>query len=222
MEDYKEIHINNLRKIIGFVGLSLPFVLLAYTLLYADCNKVLNSISAYYHTRSGHIFSAFTLVIGVILFNTIKYDDDKWFYRIAAVLAIIIGFVPNFQDKTDDSCFIRLNTNEVLDNIHLAAAITFFSLLSYLAYFRFTKTDPLESEIKLEKLKRNRIYRWCGIIMMAIMVGLLISWRLEPHILTKFRPLFVGEAAMLIVFSYAWLIKGQQWFKDKKDHITDP
>ena len=62
------------------------------------------------------------------MWNTIKYSEDKWLYRLAAVLSIIIGFVPNLQGDIG-GCFIRQNKIKWIDYIHLGSAITFFVLL---------------------------------------------------------------------------------------------
>ena len=214
MSDYKDMYFNNLRKLIGLIGILMPCALLAYTLPDPECNKVLNSISAYYHSTAGHIFSACSLVIGVVMWNTIKYSEDKWLYRLAAVLSIIIGFVPNLQGDIG-GCFIRQNKIKWIDYIHLGSAITFFALLSYLVYFRFTKSEHLE--ISYAKQARNRVFRISGIVMMVTMVLVAISANIGGR-WDSIRPIFVGETIMLFAFSYAWLIKGQFWMKEKNGY----
>ena len=213
MSDYKDKYFNNLRKLIGLIGILMPCALLAYTLLDPECNIVLKSISAYYHSKAGHIFSACSLVIGVVIWNTIKYPEDKWLYRLAAVLAIIIGFVPNCQDGSIGGCIIRQNKIDWINWIHLGSAIIFFVLLSYLVYFRFTKSE--DAEISYAKQNRNRVFRICGIVMMVTMVLIAISATIMKGKWDSLRPIFVGETIMLFAFSYAWLIKGQFWMKEK-------
>lgn len=204
-----------LRQLIGWLGLALPVTLLAYTLILSQCNEVLGSISAYYHSTAGHIFVAITLSLAVVLITYKGYDRDYILFRSAAVLALIVAFVPNLQKEPISDCFIRQNFSVVLDKIHLVAAVGFFLILAYICIVVFTKSGKPASELGIAKRKRNGLYRACGWVMLITMIFLMLNFLIPTTFLTKIKALFLGESIMLIAFGIAWLTKGQFMLKDK-------
>ena len=83
-----------LRKAIGFLGLSLPFLLPIGTgaLIYGNLEL---SISTYYYTNMGDVFVGTLCVIGFFLFSYRGHDRrDDIAGDLACVFAIGIAFVP--------------------------------------------------------------------------------------------------------------------------------
>jgi hypothetical protein len=57
-----------LRKGIGLLGFFFPVLLVVGSKLFGNCNKLLGSISDYYHTNMDDVFVAVLCVIGIFLF----------------------------------------------------------------------------------------------------------------------------------------------------------
>ena len=70
----------------------------------------------------------------------------------------------------------------------------------------------------MNKMKRNRIYQSCGIIMMTCIVLMAIYNMVPtapPSALGTYRPIFVLETVAILAFGFSWLIKGETFFKDE-------
>jgi hypothetical protein len=67
-------------------------------------------------------------------------------------------------------------------------------------------------------MKRNRIYQFCGIIMMTCIVLMAIYNMVPtaPSALGTYRPIFVLETVAILAFGFSWLIKGETFFKDEE------
>jgi len=204
-----------LRQLIGWLGIALPVALLLWTLITPDCNIVLDSISAYYHSSAGHLFVSITMCLAVVLWTYRGYEKDYILFRIAAALATVVAFVPNLQEQPVSGCFIRQNFSAVSDKIHLVAAVGFFLILAYICIAVFTKSSKRASEFGVAKQKRNALYKACGWVMLGTMLFLMINYFFPSIFLTKIKALFVGESIMLFAFGIAWLTKGQLMLKDK-------
>ena len=56
-----------LRRLIGILGISLPIVLVLVSLTFFDLNSPLESISHYYYTRAGAVFTTILSLIAIFL-----------------------------------------------------------------------------------------------------------------------------------------------------------
>ena len=92
-----------------------------------------------------------------------------------------------------------------------------FAILAYFTYCVFTRvhmdSSRLEGdEITPQKLKRNRYYRFFGIVIAFCIVGLVIGvFGLVIPLDTwdHYNATFALEAFALLAFGFAWLIKGR-------------
>jgi hypothetical protein len=124
----------------------------------------------------------------------------------------------------DPTCLILLNDRTLLLHhdlygyVHLAAAALLFLILGYVSFALFTRTDPSGAKAATkEKLRRNRIYRVCGIViwlsLAAYGIYALAAW-ISPAAagvvwLDHWRWfLFAVEATCLVAFGFSWLLKG--------------
>ena len=89
----------------------------------------------------------------------------------------------------------------------------FFLIIALTSIFLFTKSRGKKTK---EKKIRNRIYRSCGIIIMACMllIGYFGWFAGEPDGNNKFKPVFWLEWIALLAFGISWLIKGEIVLKD--------
>jgi hypothetical protein len=108
---------------------------------------------------------------------------------------------------------------KMIGTVHLIFAALFFLTLSYFCLFLFTKTGKNNIILPgMNKMKRNRIYQTCEIIMMTCIVLMAIYNMVPtaPSALGTYRPIFVLETVAILAFGFSWLIKGETFFKDEE------
>ena len=213
------INVLKLRKILGWLGMMLPFILAALYMLFEVNAFILpHSISATYHAAS--CITPFMIILGsagVLLICYDGYDkQDKIICTVAGIFGLMICIFPCSTYPNN----IGLNSMELIGTFHLPAvasgwihniaAVIFFGLLAYNSFFLFTKSS---GEMTEEKKKRNIIFRVCGIGMIASFLLLI------PLLLLKVpAATWIIEAIALLFFGISWLTKAQcyKWlFKDK-------
>jgi hypothetical protein len=211
---HTEIMINithlTLRKNLGILGMSLPFILVI-----GNNFDIQPSISHFYYTRMSVFFTGILFAFGLFLISYRGYKkenkelSDNWLSNFAGVLAILTALIPTAC--IDNGCTGAFShNNKILDALHLIFAASFFIIMGWMAIFRFTKSDTKinksEDEIKL-KGKRNLLYKVCG-IGVWISLSLLAVDMLFKFNLTK-ADIFIGETAALVFFGTAWLVKSK-------------
>lgn len=226
----------NLRKTIGWLGMLLPFILLLVNYFINRTNLLNNplfvntkhslpytpgtawkaSISHYYYTTAGEIFTGVLIAVALFLFVYKGYPkkpgekglSDNALTTIAGIAALGVVVFPTAASngiKDNLRTFISSDTAGI---IHFVAATIFFVALSVLSMVNFRRTgDPAT----FGKEKEHRIYLICGIAMLSCILLLAIysAWLYKIINLQKFRPIYVLEAIALIFFGISWLIKGK-------------
>lgn len=91
---------------------------------------------------------------------------------------------------------------EVSNIVHCASACLFFFLLAINSFFLFTKTG---GEMTKRKVLRNRIYRFCGGAMMAVMIVFAVLCFCDAPGWTT----MLIEIILLHLFGITWLVKGE-------------
>ena len=91
--------------------------------------------------------------------------------------------------------------------VHFASAAALFLVLSYFSLCLFTKSG---GHITPRKRIRNRIYRTCGVIILACiaLIGLYYLW-LDDTPLSALKPVFWLESFALWAFGISWFVKGE-------------
>ncbi|MCW3071114.1 MAG: hypothetical protein JWO44_1004 [Bacteroidetes bacterium] len=200
-----------LRKIVGLLGIALPFILLFYSLIMKEGLQI--SISHYYHTDMRNIFVGTLCMVSVFLYSYKGFDHrDKITSRLACIFGLGVAFFPT-TFKTIGNC--EASTN-FIGYIHLACACGFFLSLTYYSLFLFTESDKKKTEQTLEKRIRNIIYKICGSVML-ICVVVIILYLFLPGLRCRFyhlKPVFWSEAVALWAFGFSWFVKGEAILKD--------
>ena len=207
----------SLRRLIGILGMLLPFICVFGGLLFSD-TPILSSISAYYHTNMRDFFVG--LLVGVSLF-LMTY---KGYERIDNIVTGIIGFTglgvaifPCLKSITSTETVGIFQINPVISNkIHLICAFTFFFLLAINSMFLFTLTKSNDIPKTKDKKIRNCIYISCGIIILLSLVILLIRSLVGAEVEND-KTLLIFETVMLLAFGISWLVKGKTLFKDRPE-----
>lgn len=205
MTEREKLQQRDLRRLIGALALSLPFLCAAFA-------GPQQSVSAYYHTRSADILVGVLVAAGCFLVTYRGYDDaDRRLSTAAGLSAILVALFP-VSDPSDPAARVGfLNLPPVPSwVIHTAAACVLFAVLAWMALFQFTKGD---SGTRGKRI-RNLVYRACGL---AIVAGLALApvTMLVPALL-RGGWLWGVEAWMLAAFGAAWLVKGETIFKDQE------
>lgn len=200
-----------LRKMLGWLGMLLPWIVAAlYMIFEVGRFELPNSISATYYESS--CITPFMIILGsagILLICYEGYDKlDNIICTLAGIFGICICIFP---------CGIipikNVGTFQIPSNIsawlHNVSAFIFFGLLAFNSLFLFTKSS---GEMTSEKKKRNIIFRVCGVGMLASFLLLIPLWNVSFGV-------WLVEAVALMFFGISWLTKSQcyKWlFKDKE------
>jgi len=195
------------RQLIGYIGLSLPFVLYLLAALRNDPDQatrwgLLDSISAYYYTGAVAAFVGLLVALSLFLFSYQGYGNEnhRWDRLIAGTAgfaALGVAFFPTTAPTSPIPPTWIARTVW----LHYASAVVLF--LSFAVFclwlFRMKKADEV---ITPEKRVRNQIYVSCGI---AILIG--IAW--TGLNAAQHRHIFWPESVCVVAFAFSWLTKGR-------------
>lgn len=200
-DDNLTISYLTLRKLVGWLGLSLPFVLPAGYLIFFS-GKFPGSMSGYYYTGMRNVLVGSLCVLGVFLAGYYAYHDkfDFWTTSLAGLFAVGVAFFPTQPANSSPH-------QKDIGHIHFVFAALLFTMLAVMA-LRFTKTDP-SREPTPQKKRRNLVYIICAALIGASMLIALVANFLPKSIKNSMPTLFWFEAVAVVAFSVSWLVKGE-------------
>ena len=196
-----------LRKIIGWSGLLLPWVVWLLAWSYEP------SVSDYYYTQAGVLFTSVITLVGVFLISYRGYEkkdeklSDNVITWIGGILILIVAAVPTPYRGLLDACPTPIcHQCDIWGAFHFGSASLFFIVMGYLSIYHFTRgTAPFSKD----KLLRNKIYKSCGIGMWVVL-GLAAILKYGFHVDDYFVHLiFWVEVILLALFGSSWLVKGK-------------
>ena len=190
-----------LRKLVGWLGFSLPFVLPAGYLIFFSRSMFPGSLSGYYYTGMRNFLVGSLCVLGVFLAGYYAYNDklDFWITNLAGLFAVGVAFFPTEPANSSPH-------QKDIGHIHFVFAALLFAMLAIMA-LRFTKTIP-GGEPTRQKRWRNLVYRICAALIAASMLIAFIANFLPTSIKNSMPSLFWFEAVAVVAFSVSWLVKG--------------
>jgi hypothetical protein len=206
------------QRTIGVLGMLLPLLLMGF--LYLDtCHfGALESISHYYYTR---VNSLLILIVGFLAFFLLLYKGkdpiDFYFSVAASVGAICLLLFPtgNVSDHFVDIGGVvvtELADSKGREIFHYISAAIFFLSLAFMSLFLFTRSNKPPAERSRNKKMRNAIYISCGVVMVASLLVILISWLTADASSTQYDSLtFWMEVVAVEAFGLSWLTKSE-WF----------
>jgi hypothetical protein len=189
----------NLRRVIGILGVALPFVLMIWSSVLAGSFHVEASLSDYYSLRARDVFVGTLFAIAWFLL-TYRYEKpDDIAGDLACVFALGVALFSNRGSRWESV-------------IHFACAVALFLVLSYFSLFLFTRSKRPKTR---RKKQRNRVYVTCGVIMLACiaLIGL-YHWCCQSAAVARLNPVFWLESLALWAFGFSWFIKGETLLKD--------
>ena len=206
----KSIDTTRLRKMVGWLGMLLPIIVLALCLIFQcvpDGHYFPDSISGtYYYEPTITPFMIILGAAGILLMCYRGYSKcDDIINTITGIAAECICLFPCGNQRELYVGTFQLH-EDISAWIHNISAVVFFGLLSYNVLFLFTKSS---GNMTPNKKKRNLIYRICGIGMLASLVIMPIivifdvwagTWAVEAIALFFFGIAFLTKADV-----YPWL-----------------
>jgi Protein of unknown function (DUF998) len=191
----------NMRKFVGWLGLSLPFILPAGFVTFFSRHGFPGSISGYYYTGMRNYFVAALCVLGVLFIGYNAYNNtlDRWITNLAGIFAVCVAFFPTSPAAASPH-------QQNIGHIHFVFAALLFTMLAIMA-LRFTKTNP-DGGPTPQKSRRNVIYIICAALIAASMLVAFIANFLPAGIKQSMPSLFWFEAIAVVAFSFSWLVKG--------------
>jgi len=190
------------RRLIGWIGLFLPWLLIVLALERdgLDTWSRLDSISAYYYSGAVAAFVGMLVSLALFLFTYRGYENDyhKWDRRTAIVAGFAALVVALFPTEVPAHLTALTWWRPWTGKLHYGAATVLFLMFAFFALFLFR----LDKNGKTQTTgQRNKIYLACGIVIVAA-----ILW--AGYNGSRGAPIFWQEALALIAFSVSWLVKG--------------
>ena len=190
------------RAILGWLGMALPIIVAILALVFNCLNGRLvpDSISATYYLDP--CITPFMIILGasgifLICYNGYDKQDDI-ICTLAGIFGLFICIFPCSATALANVGMFQL-PRDISGLIHNLSAVIFFLLLAYNSYFLFTKGGDNPTP---KKLKRNLIYRICGIGMVASFLLLIPGNIFHIYGMTWFV-----ETIALAFFGISWLTK---------------
>lgn len=199
-----DLSVNAHRQLIGYIGLTLPFLLIFIALARDGVERwrSLQSVSAYYYTGGVAAFVGMLVAMALFLFTYRGYDNeynwaDKLASKIAASAALLVAFFP-----TSAPVGVSALTwwRPITGRLHYVAAVVLFVMFAIFALWLFRLTAKGEKP-RADKRRRNLLYLICGITIVACIV-----WAGFNGLNGK--AIFWPESIALIAFAVSWLVKG--------------
>ncbi len=204
-----------MRRVIGILGIGLPMIVILGGFI-QNGFVFGDSISSYYYTNMRDFFVGLLCCVGLFLMSYKGYEKiDDVTGNISGIFAFGIAFFPTSLESSGvfKTGIFQLN-DSVSVYFHLTCASLFFLSLAFNSIFLFTKHGGAMTP---EKIKRNRIYKLCGyIIIFSILCILVYKVFLVKTFIAAIQPVLIFEAVSLAAFGVSWLIKGETLVKDKE------
>lgn len=204
-----------IRRMLGWLGLSLPVVLILGGWL--SKGAVEPSLSDYYHTLMRDAFIGVLTAIGLFLITYPGHPrqpgehlSDDMITTLAGLAAFGVAYFPN--EMRTNANLLGSITQQMLGYrlaaaAHYLSAVVFLSGLAAMCLRRFTRTA---------RPVRRRIYRACGWTIVAMTLAVIAaSWFkiMGPEgpqaVVNRGLLVLWFEAIAIWAFALAWLVKGR-------------
>ncbi|HYF68747.1 MAG TPA: hypothetical protein VD884_11455 [Ohtaekwangia sp.] len=223
-----------MRKTIGWLGMLLPFLLLTGNLIlnntglfnsdwfvqlhdkyaYENEGSFKSSVSHYYYTTMGEIFTGTLLAVAIFMFcytGHPKRPEDKGFSdntmtNLAGIFALGVVAFPTTSEAVMKDNLRSFISSDTVGWIHYGFAALFFIVLATMSMVNFRRAQDPEL---FGKGDDDPFFFRCGIVMLACLV-LVPILSMVPKV--NLYSTFALEAIALIAFGSSWLKKGKADF----------
>jgi hypothetical protein len=209
---FSSVKVRTLRRIIGmFCILASAIPLLGYFLFGISLQ---GSLSDYYYTDLKGIYIGYFFAIGICLCLYDGYAvQDKVFGLAAGLCAMVLAILPPGGGRGHSGAD-SVEYGSILVGIHSAMFVLFFMIMAFFSIYLFSRSITISTPTR-KKLIRNRIYRICGIFMLAcIALSLLVFLVVPREAVERYKIILTIEYLLFFANGVSWLTKGQALFKD--------
>ena len=214
-----------LRRAIGFVGISLPLVLLASTFL-TDI-EIQKTLSHFYHTPMRDFFVGSLWAIGLFLFAYRGYSSERFIRLFACFCAMGVALVPTAPvcppiDPIGELACSTRSEGDVFDKIHMGLAASLLLSLAYFSLVAFPKSSKKPECQDINKSRCNVIYRICGVVILVciVAIGIVLWIEKRSDTIFQFQPAFWLESVAILAFGISWLVKGRAILKATNPNVA--
>ncbi|MCD0164934.1 hypothetical protein [Deinococcus sp. 12RED42] len=234
-------HIRSLQRFywaVGLIGLFMPWVvrLVGY---FSECITNQPTVSSYYYTSSRDLFVGSLFAIGILIICARIGDRlERLLFFLCGIGAFLIGLCPTTADYPKNIMeAVGAHTAQVYaQNVYVpqgpllisGTRVSFHSVGVALLFgsgliltgFVFVR-NPLDPGVSPHiRVMRQRVYRWCAVVMLVCAVCLLIfnlpgNERLAPWT-------FYPESFYITAFGYAFLVKSQALIPNRIQGAFNP
>jgi len=190
----------NMRAITGYVGLTLPVVLLLDGVV---DGHIESSLSAYYYTKVGNVFTGALCVIGIFLlaYRLTALTIDNVATTLAGVFALGVAF---FHAAPANATLNQLR----LADVHLTCAAALFILLGGISLFIFPLDILPDQQWRAKWYMAFGALIWLSIILMPVLSSLAGSFYNDNHLF------FALETVCVMAFAVSFILKGHGQLSD--------
>jgi multisubunit Na+/H+ antiporter MnhB subunit len=212
MENNDVFTYRRIRRAIGYLGVSLPILLVLLSLVDFFNTRLQPSISHYYYTNLREIFTGILCSTGFFLMrykghgNRSILKNDNLLTNIAGIMALGVALFPTSPNHSSEKIYsiVPFDT-ELLGWLHYGFAMVLFLTFSILAINVFTIRPKAQSDVPSSAVDENNIYKVCGYSIIVFIILIPVSAYFD---LFNYSTL-VFEALSLFAFGTAWLVKGR-------------
>ncbi|MEY9873100.1 drug/metabolite transporter (DMT)-like permease [Streptacidiphilus sp. MAP12-33] len=191
--------VKRLRVGVGVVGLALPIVLPVGNSIISAHLGLLDSLSGSYYTHMRNVFVGGLCAIGVILLCYRHNRREDLWSSVAGFFAVVVAMCP--MEPPASVVAVASTTQKVLGGVHTFSAALVFTALAVFCLRLFR--DPAEPDGPL----RQRVYLVCGVVILACIVGIIVTGLVHFAGAGGVTPVFAGESVAVFAFGAAWFVK---------------
>ncbi|MFO7659051.1 MAG: hypothetical protein R6W78_18475 [Bacteroidales bacterium] len=201
-----------IRRAIGYLGISLPIILVIMSLIPFFKTPVQSSISSYYYSNLREIFTGTLCAVGLFLIrytgfkSSAFWKNDNLLTNIAGYLAFGVAFFPVNPDNWAEKVYTLVPLNiKLIGYMHYGFASLFFLVLAIISINVFTIGQKADDKIRKSLINENNIYKGSGYLMLFF-IGLIPVF---SYLRLFSSSTLLLEALALILFGISWLVKGR-------------
>ncbi|WP_417942372.1 hypothetical protein [Flavobacterium sp. RS13.1] len=212
VEKYPLFTYRRIRRTIGYLGITLPILLISLSFLPFFKTQLQPSISHYYYTNLREFFTGTLFAVGLFLIcyrgfgNRSIWKNDNLLTNIAGIMAVGVALFPtNPNDFANKIYTLVPYPEKYLGWLHYGCAAILFLIMALLTINVFTVGQHNETRSPKSILNENNIYRFCGYSIIVFIIMVPVSEILKLYTYST----LIFESLSLFAFGIAWLIKGR-------------
>ena len=200
-----------IRLLIGFLGWSLPFVVVLGALWLGDTEPWRGSLSSYYHSGMRDFFVGSLCATGVFLLSYMAFERnwDNVLSVVAGVSALGVALLPTSGGETLTPVQRALGET-LVGRMHFASAAIFILSLAGICWM-FGNREATRPDRTPEQHRRGRLlHHGCAAVIVLAVVYVLVAAVASLPGWVDDRALFLGETIAVIAFGVSWFVKGTE------------